>query len=73
MAGFSFVGFFVQPGPITIVEDRAEGRVWTDELLVEVGGGQRRCLGRYDDVYVRTPSGWQFAARSFEIQREFAL
>jgi ketosteroid isomerase-like protein len=73
MQGFAFVGFFVQPGPLTIHGDRAQGRVWTHELLVEAGGARRQTVGRYDDEYVREAAGWRFASRRFAVQREFAL
>jgi hypothetical protein len=73
MSGFAFVGFFVQPGPVTIDGDTAEGRVWTHELLVPADGARRQTVGRYDDHYVRTAEGWRFAARRFAVQQEFAL
>lgn len=73
MSGFTFVGFFVQPGPLAIDGDHAQGRVWTHELLVHADGARRQTVGRYDDSYVRTPEGWRFATRRFAVQQEFAL
>lgn len=69
MAGFSFVGFFCQPGAIRVEEDRAEGRVWTQELLAGPEG-ERRPLGRYDDLYARGTDGlWRFRHRRFSLRR----
>ncbi len=68
MAGFSFVGFFSQPGAIVVSGDRAEGRVWTHELL-EGPEGERRPLGRYDDVLVKRGGAWLFAERRFSLRR----
>jgi uncharacterized protein (TIGR02246 family) len=68
MAGFAFVGFFSQVGAIAVSGDRAEGRVWTHEVL-ENAEGERRPLGRYDDHYVKRDGGWQFAERRFSLRR----
>jgi uncharacterized protein (TIGR02246 family) len=68
MAGFSFVGFFSQVGAIVVTGDRAEGRVWTHELL-DGPEGERRPLGRYDDVYVKRGDSWLFAERRFNLRR----
>lgn len=73
MQGFAFVGFFVQPGVLTLHGDRATGRVFTNEVLIAADGGRRLSVGRYDDDYVRTGSGWRFAARRFSILQELAL
>jgi hypothetical protein len=43
-------------------------RVWTHELLVGPEG-ERRPLGRYDDVCVRTGGGWLFLERRFTLRR----
>lgn len=73
MQGFTFVGFFVQPGVLTVDRDAAQGRVFTNELLIDAAGGRRMSVGRYDDAYVRTPAGWRFAARRFSILQELPL
>jgi uncharacterized protein (TIGR02246 family) len=73
MQGFAYVGFFAQAGPLTIDGDRAEGRVWTHELLVQADGAKRQSVGRYDDQYIRGAGGWLFAGRRFAVQQEFAL
>lgn len=68
MAGYGFVGFFSQMGAIRVTGDRAEARVWTQELLVGPEG-ERRPLGRYDDICVRTAGGWLFRERHFTLRR----
>lgn len=73
MAGFSFVSFLVQQGPIALDGDRATSRVFTNELLVGADGAKRLSVGRYDDDYVRTDAGWRFAARRFSILQEVQL
>ncbi len=72
MTGFSFAGFFVQPGPLTVSGNSAEGRVYTHELLIQADGARRQTIGQYDDRYVRTGQGWRFAERRFSILQEFA-
>lgn len=73
MSGFTFVSFLVQQGPVTIDGARAEGRVFTNELLVDTSGGRRLSAGRYDDIYVRSATGWCFASRRFVILHEVTL
>lgn len=68
MAGFAFVGFFSQVGAVAVSGDRAEGRVWTHEVL-ENADGERRPLGRYDDQYVKRDGAWLFAERRFSLRR----
>ena len=68
MAGFAFVGFFSQPGAIAVAGDRAEGRVWTHEVL-DGPEGERRPLGRYDDVYVKRGGEWLYSERRFNMRR----
>lgn len=65
MAGFSFVAFFAQVGALRIEGDRAEGRVYTQELLEHADGTQSRPVGRYDDVYIRTGGRWLFLERRY--------
>lgn len=68
MAGFSFVGFFSQVGALGVSGDRAEGRIWTHEVLVDADG-ERRPLGRYDDHYVKRDGAWLFLSRNFSLRR----
>ena len=65
MAGFSFVAFFAQVGALRIEGDRAEGRVYTQELLEHADGTQSRPVGRYDDVYIRVGGRWLFLERRY--------
>jgi uncharacterized protein (TIGR02246 family) len=69
MAGYAFVGFFGQMGPVLVFGDRAEARVWTHEVLVPAEGEERRPLGRYDDRYVKRDEQWLFAERRFSLRR----
>lgn len=73
MKGFTFVGFFVQPGPVALTGDRGEGRAYTHELLIQSDGSRRQTVGRYDDAYVRSAGAWLFAERRFTILQEFPL
>jgi uncharacterized protein (TIGR02246 family) len=70
MAGFSFVGFFCQIGPVKVEGTTARATVWTHEVLVRQDGGESRPLGRYDDDYVLGQEGWRYAARRFSLRRE---
>ncbi len=70
MAGFAFVGFMCQPGPIEVVGDAASARVWVRETLVDTDGRRRELFGRYDDEYRRTAEGWKIARRSYRIIQE---
>jgi ketosteroid isomerase-like protein len=65
MAGFSFVAFFAQIGALRIEGDRAEGRVYTHELLEHGDGSLSRPVGRYDDVYIRHGDRWLFLERRY--------
>lgn len=70
MAGFAFVGFFCQLGPVSVTGNEARATVWTHELLVRSDGSESRPLGRYDDVYSFADGQWRFASRSFSLRRE---
>lgn len=70
MAGFAFVGFFCQTGFVAVAGDRAEGRVWTHEILERTDGAVSRPLGRYDDRYVRIDGRWRYQRRVFSLRRE---
>ena len=69
MAGFAFVAFFSQLGPISIEGDHATARVWTHEVLELADGTISRPVGRYDDVYIKTADGWRFAERRYTMLR----
>ena len=65
MAGFVFVGFFAQMGALRVDGDRAEGKVYTHEILENADGSMSRPVGRYDDVYTRVDGRWLFAERRY--------
>jgi uncharacterized protein (TIGR02246 family) len=65
MAGFAFVAFFAQMGALRIDGDRAEGTVYTHEVLENADGSISRPVGRYDDVYQRVNGRWLFAERRY--------
>jgi uncharacterized protein (TIGR02246 family) len=70
MSGFSFAGFFVQPGAIEVDGDSATGRVYTNEVLEDLDGNLRRIVGQYEDQYVRQNGNWAYQARKFVILKE---
>jgi hypothetical protein len=70
MAGFSFAGFFVQPGAIEIDVDHATGRIYTNEVLEDLEGNLRRIVGQYEDLYVRQDGHWVYKSRKFVILKE---
>lgn len=65
MASFGFVAFFAQMGALRIDGDRAEGTVYTHELLENADGSISRPVGRYDDVYARVDGRWLFKERRY--------
>jgi ketosteroid isomerase-like protein len=65
MANFAFVAFFAQMGALSIDGDRAEGTVYTHEVLENADGSISRPVGRYDDVYARINGRWLFAERRY--------
>ena len=67
MAGFPFVAFFAQAGLIEVDEGRANGRVYTHELLEKSDGTIDRPIGRYDDEYRKIEGAWRFAARTYTL------
>ena len=70
MSQFAFVAFYCQPGVFSITGDRAEGRVYTREILEPVAGGIMRIVGVYTDAYVKREGGWLFARRAYQILKE---
>jgi ketosteroid isomerase-like protein len=62
--------FFVQnthPGVIVVDGDTATGRVFVAELGRMLNGSSHRNNGVYHDRYERTPQGWRFAEREYEV------
>jgi ketosteroid isomerase-like protein len=62
--------FFVQtihPGALTITGDTATGRTYVEEFGRFHDGTSHRNHARYHDTYRRTPDGWRFTDRTYEI------
>jgi ketosteroid isomerase-like protein len=65
--------FFVQtthPGMITLDGDTATGRAYIQELVRTRDGRQGLNFAIYHDRYQRTPDGWKFAERIYEVRYE---
>jgi ketosteroid isomerase-like protein len=63
--------FFVQtvhPGTIQLDGDTAVGRSYVAELGRFRDGSSHQNLSLYHDRYQRTPDGWKFAARVYEVR-----
>lgn len=63
--------FFVQtthPGTIQIDGDTATGRAYIQELARTLDGRQGLNFAIYHDRYQRTPDGWKFAERVYEVR-----
>jgi SnoaL-like protein len=57
-----------QPGTIELDGDTATGRAYIYELFALRDGTSHVNYAVYHDRYVRTPEGWKFAERVFEIR-----
>ena len=63
--------FFVQnthPGPIQLDGDTASGRAYMSELIRLRDGRSELNYAIYHDRYRRTPDGWKFTERVYEIR-----
>jgi ketosteroid isomerase-like protein len=63
--------FFVQnthPGAIELAGDTATGRAYLTELGRLRNGGSYLNYGVYHDRYRRTPDGWKFAERVYQVR-----
>lgn len=63
--------FFVQNshlGTIQLDGDTATGRTYMQELARTLDGFEGVIFGIYHDTYLRTPEGWKFAERVFEVR-----
>lgn len=67
MPGWPFQVNIATLGSVTIVGDRAEGRVYTQELTTDASGVSQRWTGQYDDVYVRKDGRWLVERRNYAI------
>ena len=66
-----FVDLFVQtmhPGTITLDGDDASGRTFMYELIGLRDGSSHQNYAVYHDRYQRTPDGWKFAERVYEVR-----
>jgi ketosteroid isomerase-like protein len=62
---------FVQtthPGAIELEGDTAVGRAYMSELVRQRDGASQQNYAVYHDRYRRTPDGWKFAERVYEIR-----
>lgn len=65
------VDLFVQtthPGTITLEGDTASGRAYIHELIHLRDGSSHQNYAIYHDQYERTPDGWKFAERVYEVR-----
>lgn len=65
------VEYFVQtthPGLIKIDGDTASGRAYLSEMIGLRDGSSHLNYGIYHDRYRRTPDGWKFTERVYEIR-----
>jgi ketosteroid isomerase-like protein len=63
--------YFVQnthPGTIQLAGDAASGRAYIQELIRLRSGYSEVNYAIYHDRYLRTPDGWKFAERVYEIR-----
>lgn len=70
MAGFAAVVQTVQNGdawPAADDADTASGRWYVSERFCRTDGTRGILLAHYDDDYVRTADGWQFASRMLQV------
>jgi len=66
-----FVDYLVQtthPGTIRLDGDTASGRAYIQELVRLRDGGSELNYAIYHDRYLRTPDGWKFTERVYEIR-----
>jgi hypothetical protein len=63
--------YFVQtthPGWLRLEGDTASGRVWISEFGRMPDGSSNLNYGVYHDRYQRTPHGWKFSERVYEVR-----
>jgi len=66
-----FVDYLVQtthPGAVRLDCDTASGRAYIQELIGLRDGGSELNFAIYHDRYRRTPDGWKFTERVYEIR-----
>ncbi len=66
-AAYPMVVLTSAPGALRVDGDRAEGRVFIEEVVTTADGGGYRCRGRYLDRYVRHGGRWLYARRDYAL------
>ena len=67
IAKYDWVGQVVTSGLVDVDGDQARGWWYLIEFNRRAQGDGTMHLGHYDDEYVRTPDGWQFASRTMHM------
>lgn len=67
-AGFEVFAQTTHPGAISLSGDTATGRAYLCEVIRIRGGASHLNYAIYHDRYQRTPDGWRFAERAYEIR-----
>ncbi|MFJ6435881.1 nuclear transport factor 2 family protein [Streptomyces sp. NPDC091416] len=67
-AGFEVFVQTAHPGVVSLSGDTATGRACLSEAIRIRGGGSHLNYGLYHDRYLRTPEGWRFVERAYEIR-----
>lgn len=65
---WSFFILTTHPGMIKLVGDSAFGRAYVHEFGRIRGGHSQMHYAIYHDRYQRTPEGWKFAERTYEVR-----
>jgi ketosteroid isomerase-like protein len=69
--GQALLDYFVQtthPGAIKLEGDTATGRAYVAEIIHGRDGSSHMNYAIYHDRYHRTPDGWRFAERVYEVR-----
>ncbi|MCX5310125.1 nuclear transport factor 2 family protein [Streptomyces sp. NBC_00154] len=67
-ASFEVFAQTTHPGVISLSGDTATGRAYLSEVIRIRGGASHLNYAIYHDRYQRTPDGWRFAERAYEIR-----
>ncbi|MEU1472457.1 nuclear transport factor 2 family protein [Streptomyces sp. NPDC005761] len=67
-AGFDVFVQTAHPGVVSLTGDTATGRACLSEVIRIRGGASHRNYAIYHDRYRRTPDGWRFVERAYEIR-----
>jgi len=66
--GFDVFVQTAHPGVVTVAGDTATGRACLSEIIRLRGGASHLNYAIYHDRYQRTPEGWRFVERAYEIR-----